>query len=147
MLLNERVFPLDNIRFEIVSTKTASPLFRILDLTQVRVKVGFGDYPHDFDLNKAMHDVAQVSEATSSKPDPVVRIVLSHNPDSAERLKNYQCDLILSGHTHGKFNFLIWKASTVFDPTFSTTGPCVDTCHSQEGRSVGHSRISRSYPY
>jgi predicted MPP superfamily phosphohydrolase len=80
MLLNERVFPLDNIRFEIV---------------------GFGDYPHDFDLNKAMHDVAQVSEATSSKPDPVVRIVLSHNPDSAERLKNYQCDLILSGHTHG----------------------------------------------
>lgn len=29
------------------------------------------------------------------------RIVLSHNPDSAERLQNYRIDLQLSGHTHG----------------------------------------------
>jgi len=33
-------------------------------------------------------------------PD-VPRIVLSHNPDSAETLRRWRCDLILSGHTHG----------------------------------------------
>ena len=32
-------------------------------------------------------------------PDPV--IVLSHNPDSKETLRNYSWDLMLSGHTHG----------------------------------------------
>ena len=31
----------------------------------------------------------------------VPRIVLSHNPDSAEVLKKYRVDLQLSGHTHG----------------------------------------------
>ncbi|WP_088893734.1 metallophosphoesterase [Leptolyngbya ohadii] len=34
--------------------------------------------------------------------DPAIpRIVLSHNPDSAERLQSWRADLILSGHTHG----------------------------------------------
>ncbi len=33
-------------------------------------------------------------------PD-VPRIVLSHNPDTAETLRRWRCDLILSGHTHG----------------------------------------------
>ena len=34
--------------------------------------------------------------------DPAVpRLVLSHNPDTAERLANYRVDLQLSGHTHG----------------------------------------------
>ncbi|MEB3336711.1 MAG: metallophosphoesterase [Leptolyngbyaceae bacterium] len=34
--------------------------------------------------------------------DPTIpRIVLSHNPDSAEKLKPWRVDLQLSGHTHG----------------------------------------------
>lgn len=42
-------------------------------------------------------------------PDPVMariepqtpRIVLSHNPDTAETLKHWRIDLMLAGHTHG----------------------------------------------
>ena len=33
--------------------------------------------------------------------DSIPRIVLSHNPDSAEKLQNWRVDLQLSGHTHG----------------------------------------------
>jgi uncharacterized protein len=33
--------------------------------------------------------------------DNLPRIVLSHNPDSAERLQKWRVDLQLSGHTHG----------------------------------------------
>ncbi len=31
----------------------------------------------------------------------IPRIVLSHNPDTAEKLQNWRIDLQLSGHTHG----------------------------------------------
>jgi len=51
-----------------------------------------------------MNDVKPVTEQPPSDEDPVVRVVLSHNPDTAEELKNYQCDLILSGHTHGTYH-------------------------------------------
>jgi uncharacterized protein len=36
-----------------------------------------------------------------SLPTDIPRIVLSHNPDSANLLKQYRVDLQLSGHTHG----------------------------------------------
>ncbi|ERN43095.1 putative phosphohydrolase [Rubidibacter lacunae KORDI 51-2] len=49
------------------------------------------------------------------RPEPVMsqldpqrpRIVLSHNPDTAEGLQRWRADLILSGHTHGGQTFLI----------------------------------------
>ena len=39
--------------------------------------------------------------ALDSIPADIPRIVLSHNPDSAEVLKKWRVDLQLSGHTHG----------------------------------------------
>lgn len=36
-----------------------------------------------------------------SIPEHLPRIVLSHNPDTAELLQNWRVDLQLSGHTHG----------------------------------------------
>ena len=39
--------------------------------------------------------------ALDSIPPDIPRIVLSHNPDSAEVLKKWRVDLQLSGHTHG----------------------------------------------
>ncbi len=38
--------------------------------------------------------------ALATRP-AVPRVVLSHNPDTKERLKRYSWDLLLSGHTHG----------------------------------------------
>ncbi|WP_017662409.1 metallophosphoesterase [Baaleninema simplex] len=37
----------------------------------------------------------------ASIPSEIPRLVLSHNPDSAEVLQRWRADLILSGHTHG----------------------------------------------
>lgn len=41
------------------------------------------------------------ARALEQIPADVPRIVLSHNPDSAEVLKRWRVDLQLSGHTHG----------------------------------------------
>mmetsp|Transcript_8564 Transcript_8564/g.13126 ORF Transcript_8564/g.13126 Transcript_8564/m.13126 type:complete len:294 (+) Transcript_8564:301-1182(+) len=35
------------------------------------------------------------------KNDAILRLVLSHNPDTAEQLKDYHHDVQLAGHTHG----------------------------------------------
>lgn len=55
--------------------------------------VGLADYwSRDFRMGLALMD----------QLDPnVPRIVLSHNPDTAEFLKRWRVDLQLSGHTHG----------------------------------------------
>lgn len=39
--------------------------------------------------------------ALAGLPDDVPRIVLAHNPCTADLLGNCRCDLMLSGHTHG----------------------------------------------
>lgn len=41
-----------------------------------------------------------VKDVPEAKISPL-RIVLSHNPDSARKLMNFQFDLKLAGHTHG----------------------------------------------
>ena len=43
----------------------------------------------------------QPAPVLASIPARIPRIVLSHNPDSAEILKQWRVDLQLSGHTHG----------------------------------------------
>ncbi len=43
----------------------------------------------------------QPAPVLASIPAHIPRIVLSHNPDSAEILKQWRVDLQLSGHTHG----------------------------------------------
>jgi predicted MPP superfamily phosphohydrolase len=35
------------------------------------------------------------------------RLVLSHNPDSCDAIKYFDVDMVVSGHTHGIFFFLI----------------------------------------
>lgn len=40
-------------------------------------------------------------QVLSQVPATTPRIVLSHNPDTAERMKEHRVDLQLSGHTHG----------------------------------------------
>ena len=50
------------------------------------------------DLWSKEFNAAAVMEAIAPK---VPRIVLSHNPDTAERLAKWRVDLQLSGHTHG----------------------------------------------
>jgi uncharacterized protein len=69
--------------------------------------VGFADYwSHEFD------------PSVLNRLDPAVpRLVLSHNPDTAEPLENWRADLQLSGHTHGGQSYipflgsgpLVWK--------------------------------------
>ena len=54
--------------------------------------VGMGDlWDGEFRPERAFQEV----------PPENVRIVMSHNPDTAEELAKYRADLILSGHTHG----------------------------------------------
>lgn len=59
--------------------------------------VGLADYrSHEFNPAPVMNQL-----------DPnIPRIVLSHNPDSAEMLQQWRVDLQLSGHTHGGQIFL-----------------------------------------
>ncbi|NJP10049.1 MAG: metallophosphoesterase [Leptolyngbyaceae cyanobacterium RU_5_1] len=59
--------------------------------------VGLADYwSSDFEPAPVM---AQLDDA-------IPRLVLSHNPDTAERLQRWRIDLQLSGHTHGGQVFL-----------------------------------------
>lgn len=54
--------------------------------------VGFPDlWTSDFKASTILDQV----------PEAVPRIVLAHNPDSADYLKKWRADLQLSGHTHG----------------------------------------------
>ena len=47
-------------------------------------------------------------EALPAVPPEEPRVVLSHNPDTFERLAAYRCDLVLSGHLHGGQFMLPW---------------------------------------
>jgi len=58
---------------------------------------------------------------TNPDPNAEVTVVLSHNPDTKEYLKEYPWDLLLSGHTHGgqvKLPFIGAPFSSVRDRRF-----------------------------
>lgn len=75
-----------SIDIKILWNEIAYPLGKELPL------VGLADYwSREFDPKVVMN---QLDDATP-------RIVLSHNPDSAEVLQQWRVDLQLSGHTHG----------------------------------------------
>lgn len=77
---------LNSIDIPVLWNEVAYPLGKELPL------VGLADYwSREFNLKSVM-----------SQLDPKTpRIVLSHNPDTAQVLKQWRVDLQLSGHTHG----------------------------------------------
>ncbi len=76
---------LTSIGIHVLWNEIAYPLGQALPL------VGLADYwSREFNLSA-------MSKLDTEKP----RIVLSHNPDTAQLLKHWRVDLQLSGHTHG----------------------------------------------
>ncbi len=58
-----------------------------------RIKVGgVGDY---------YHSNQQLEPTIEDAREEDFVILLSHNPDYAEKIRNYKVDIVLSGHTHG----------------------------------------------
>jgi uncharacterized protein len=77
---------LNNAGIRVLYNEVAYPLGPELAL------VGFADFwSGDFQPEPVMKSV----------DESIPRIVLSHNPDTAETLQKYRIDLQLSGHTHG----------------------------------------------
>ena len=77
-------------------------------LTQVGIKVLWNEIVYPLGKELAIVGLADYwsrefnSQLVFEQIDPdIPRIVLSHNPDSAEILKKWRVDLQLSGHTHG----------------------------------------------
>lgn len=82
----EIIDALTKIGIHVLWNQIAYPLGQALPL------VGLADYwSREFNLTPVM------SQLDAETP----RIVLSHNPDTAELLKKWRVDLQLSGHTHG----------------------------------------------
>lgn len=48
-----------------------------------------------------LQDTVDFEAALGGVPDPVPRLLLSHNPDVAEMRIGHRVDLMISGHTHG----------------------------------------------
>jgi len=77
---------LSNAGVQVLWNQVAYPLGSQLAL------VGLADYwSSEFDPEPVI----------TSIPERIPRIVLSHNPDSAELLQQWRVDLQISGHTHG----------------------------------------------
>ena len=77
-------------------------------LTEVGIKVLWNEIDYPFGKELAIVGLADYwSREFNPKPvfaqiaPNIPRLVLSHNPDSAEILKKWRVDLQLSGHTHG----------------------------------------------
>jgi hypothetical protein len=82
---------------------------RIIDaLSKINIKILWNEINYPFGKDLAIVGLADFW-SREFQPLPVFnqinpdipRIVLSHNPDSAEMLKQWRVDLQLSGHTHG----------------------------------------------
>jgi predicted MPP superfamily phosphohydrolase len=77
---------LTSIGINVLCNEIAYPLGEELPI------VGLADY-----WSREFNPQVVMNQLDPAKP----RIILSHNPDSAEILKKWRGDLILSGHTHG----------------------------------------------
>ncbi|MBD2356707.1 metallophosphoesterase [Tolypothrix sp. FACHB-123] len=77
---------LNNIGVRVLWNEIAYPLGKELPL------VGLADF-----YSREFNPIAVMNQLDNNIP----RIVLSHNPDTAELLQTWRVDLQLSGHTHG----------------------------------------------
>jgi predicted MPP superfamily phosphohydrolase len=87
---------IDNNRVFVTGDRTLSRTIGLADRRHALCVAGFGDlWEGEPNYRSALHDL----------PEAMPRLVLSHNPDSAEhdRLLRWspRIDLMLSGHTHG----------------------------------------------
>eukprot|EP01111_Echinosteliopsis_oligospora_P010493 TRINITY_DN3277_c0_g1_i1.p1 TRINITY_DN3277_c0_g1~~TRINITY_DN3277_c0_g1_i1.p1 ORF type:complete len:315 (+),score=72.06 TRINITY_DN3277_c0_g1_i1:52-996(+) len=83
---------LESIHVRVLDNETFFPFGQHHDDPSLQI-VGMGDYSsRHFDIEKVANELSD-----SSHP----RIILSHNPDTADILKKYRADLIIAGHTHG----------------------------------------------
>jgi len=91
---------------DLIFNKTGREIIAGLETANIKTLWNEVAYPFGSDLAIAGLPDFWSSEfnpapVLESIADTVPRIVLSHNPDSAEVLKQWRVDLQLSGHTHG----------------------------------------------
>ena len=82
----EVIAALENVNIKVLWNEIAYPLGKELPL------VGLAEY-----WSKEFNPASVMDKLDDTTP----RIVLSHNPDTAEILQKWRVDLQLSGHTHG----------------------------------------------
>ena len=82
----EITFAFNRVGIKVLENKIAYPFGKGLPL------VGLGEY-----WSPNFHPELVMNQLNPAKP----RIILSHNPDTADILRQWRVDLQLSGHTHG----------------------------------------------
>lgn len=74
----------------------------ILDLTNTNIAIRRGEASIWLcGVGDLWTDEQDLDSTLSGVPDEGLRILLSHNPDYADRILDRNVDLVLSGHTHG----------------------------------------------
>jgi len=91
---------------DLVPDKTGQKI--IAGLEQARIKILWNEVAYPLGSGLAIAGLPDFwsrefkpAPVLESIPNNIPRIVLSHNPDSAQVLKQWRVDLQLSGHTHG----------------------------------------------
>ncbi|MBN8246741.1 MAG: metallophosphoesterase [Verrucomicrobia bacterium] len=75
---------------------------RLLNRDSLRSEADAGEVIGICGVGDLWEDQVRFDQALGGLPDSVPRILLAHNPDTAERIPGeFRVDLMLSGHTHG----------------------------------------------
>ena len=97
---------------------------------QTLVLSGVGDYWSEACRPKGLLRPLSTQVRSSGE----TTILLCHNPDAKELLKNYQWDLMLSGHTHGGQMKIPFLGYAPFAPVMDRS--MTEGLHDWEGRKI-----------